>query len=387
MYPPHHLGGYEIAWRDTTGHLREAGHDVRILTSRHRNAHPDPAIPEDPDVHRELDWYWRDHDFPRLRAAARLRLERANAATLRRHLDEHRPEVVTWWAMGGMSLSLLEQVRRRGVPAVGFVIDDWMLYGPTVDAWTRLFAGRPRLARLVERASGVPTRLELGSAAHWVFVSETTRSRALAAPLELPRTDIAHIGIDHALFSAAAPQPWRGRLLYCGRIDPRKGIQLAVEALAELPDATLTVAGAGDDRHLAQLRVRADELGVTERVDFVRPSRRELPALYADADALLFPVRWAEPWGLVPLEAMAVGTPVVATGRGGSGEYLRDGENALLFDPDAGAPALAAAVEALAASEDLRARLRAGGLATARRFAADGYAREVERALLAAAGG
>ena len=48
----------------------------------------------------------------------------------------------------------------------------------------------------------------------------------------------------------------------------------------------------------------------------------------------MFPVRWNEPWGLVPIEAMARGRPVVATGRGGSGEYLRDGENCMLFDAD-----------------------------------------------------
>ncbi len=56
-----------------------------------------------------------------------------------------------------------------------------------------------------------------------------------------------------------------------------------------------------------------------------------MPAELAAADALLFPVQWEEPWGLVPLEAMASGTPVVATGTGGSGEYLRDGDNCLVY--------------------------------------------------------
>ena len=78
----------------------------------------------------------------------------------------------------------------------------------------------------------------------------------------------------------------------------------------------------------------------------------------------LFPVRWDEPWGLVPLEAMARGRPVIATGRGGSAEYLRDGENCLLF-PAGEAGALAGAVERLAADAALRARLREGGLRTA----------------------
>ena len=59
----------------------------------------------------------------------------------------------------------------------------------------------------------------------------------------------------------------------------------------------------------------------------------EVARLYREHDAVLFPVRWDEPWGLVPLEAMGSGCPVVATGRGGSGEYLRDGENCLLVPP------------------------------------------------------
>jgi glycosyltransferase involved in cell wall biosynthesis len=88
----------------------------------------------------------------------------------------------------------------------------------------------------------------------------------------------------------------------------------------------------------------------------------------------------------VPLEAMTVGTPVVASGRGGSGEYLRDGENCLLFDVDSGAPGLAAAVERLAADEELRARLRAGGFETSARIGEDAWFEAVERLLGEAAG-
>jgi glycosyltransferase involved in cell wall biosynthesis len=100
---------------------------------------------------------------------------------------------------------------------------------------------------------------------------------------------------------------------------------------------------------------------VTNRVSFERHPRTELPEIYAAADALLFPVRWEEPFGLVPLEAMACGTPVVATGRGGSGEYLRDSENCVLFDADSGARGLAQAVARLAEDPPLRERLAAAG--------------------------
>ena len=74
----------------------------------------------------------------------------------------------------------------------------------------------------------------------------------------------------------------------------------------------------------ASLRARAAGLDV--RFLGAKP-RAELRDVYAAADVVVFPVQWNEPWGLVPLEAMSVGRPVVASGTGGSAEYLRDGEN------------------------------------------------------------
>ncbi len=85
--------------------------------------------------------------------------------------------------------------------------------------------------------------------------------------------------------------------------------------------------GSGDQDYVASLRARSSHLGLGPRVTFSQEPREWLPKVYADADAVVFPVTWNEPWGLVPLEAMAVGRPVVATGTGGSAEYLRDGEN------------------------------------------------------------
>jgi len=124
-----------------------------------------------------------------------------------------------------------------------------------------------------------------------------------------------------------------------------------------------------------------DRLGVSSRVAFDRLPRDDLPVAYAEADATLFPVRWEEPFGLVPLESMASGTPVVASGRGGSREYLRSDENCVLFDPDGGAPALAAAVARLA-DPALRQRLHRAGVETAARFREDDFNAAVEDSLL-----
>lgn len=364
LYPPHHLGGYELMWRSAVNRLREHGHEVRVLTTDWREPSADPSIPEDDDVHRELRWYWHDHAFPRMGPVAVAGLERHNARTLDRHLEEFRPDAVSWWAMGGMSLSLITRARR---PAQCVVVDDWLLYGPKVD----------RRARFTRR----PTPEALEEAARWVFASHTLLDRARENGWELPEAEVVHPGIDQALFSSPPERrPWSWRLLYCGRIDERKGIDLAVDALAHLPaEASLRVVGAGDERHLEDLRHRAGRLGV--RVHFERHPRDELPRIYAEADATLFPVRWDEPFGLVPLESMAMGTPVVASGRGGSAEYLSDGENCLVADPAAGPEGLAAAVRRLATEPALGELISRQGAATAARYGDERFDDAVERSL------
>lgn len=364
MYPPHHLGGYELVWRGAVEHLRARGHEVTVLTTDHRRhgvGEPDPA-----DVHRDLRWWWRDHRFPRYGPLRRLRWERHNRAVLAERLEADRPEVVMWWSMGGMSLSLIERVRATGLPAVGVVHDDWLLYGPRVDAGPRLRQGPLDL-------SGV----------RWLFVSDFVRRKAVErSGFALERAEVVPSGIDAAHLRPLGPaRPWDGRLLCVGRLDRRKGLDTAIAALAHLPEARLNVVGDGDDRLERELREQAAKLGVSERVGF--RGRREgaaLTAHYDAADAVLFPVTWDEPWGLVPLEAMAHGVPVIATGRGGSGEYLRDGENALLH-PAGDAEALAAAVRRLAADAGLRERLRQAGAATAAQHTATRFHERLEAVL------
>jgi glycosyltransferase involved in cell wall biosynthesis len=377
MYPPHHQGGYELVWQVAVRYLRARGHEVRVLTSDHRE--PGAEEEQDEGVHRDLRWYWRDHDFPRRGRLERYRLERANAATFELHVAKFRPDVVSWWAMGGMSLSLIERARRSGLSACAVVCDAWTLYGPEVDGWLRMFAGRPGATALAERLGGTPASLDLPALGPCLFLSNALLDDARREWPDLD-AEVHHRGPDRDLFPSAAPRPDFGwRLLYAGRVERRKGIATAIEALAELPEATLEIYGRGDPEHLEELRAEAGRLGVADRVRFGDGPREELAEVYARADAVVFPVAWPEPWGLVPLEAMSVGRPVVATGTGGSGEYLRDGENSLLFDPEAGAPALAAVLQRLADEPELRERLRVGGEETVARLERDSFELAVER--------
>jgi glycogen(starch) synthase len=349
MYPPQHLGGYELLWQAAVTALREAGHEVRVLCSDVRF----PGVPDGEDAERTLRWYWRDHEFPAFGSREAARLERDDLRILATALAWS-PDVVSWWSMGGMPMGLLEHVRRAGVPAVGFVIDDWLVYGPDVDQALEI---RP----LTRRLGGLPARVDLRTVARWVFCSESVRQAAEQVRGPLADTAVGHLGVDPRFRPAPAPERWQGRLLIAGRLDPRKGLACAAAAMRRLDGMQLRIVGDGD------LSV-ADALRDAERVTLEPGVPRDaLAGVYAEADAVLFPVEWAEPFGLVPLEAMAVGRPVIATGRGGSGEYLVDEENCLIFDAG-DADALATAIRRLAGDPDLRERLRQGGFATAARL-------------------
>jgi glycosyltransferase involved in cell wall biosynthesis len=309
---------------------------------------------------------------------------------LDRHLVQFRPDVITWWPVGGMSLGLIERARRAGVPALLFVLDPWLWYGPERDLWMRMWARLGPGAALAERVTGLPTRVDYDRAGRWVFCSRTMREETLAAGLAPVASTILTPGVERSYLDAAPerePPPWRWRLLYVGRVVEQKGVATAIEALALLPaHATLRIVGEGDPSYRAELEQLAARLGVAGQVSFIPQQPRDrMHGVFREADALLFPVQWDEPWGLIPLEAMALGLPVLATGRGGSGEYLINDHNSLLFET--GSPAgLAQAARRLAGDAALRERLRRGGRETAERHSEDAFNRGALAAMLAAAG-
>jgi glycosyltransferase involved in cell wall biosynthesis len=182
-----------------------------------------------------------------------------------------------------------------------------------------------------------------------------------------------------------AAGPWRGRLLYVGRLDPRKGVETVLRALARLPAGyTLDIVGPGEASYRGELDQLVDSLGLGSRVRFADVPREAVRARYLAADAVVFPSEWQEPFGLIPLEAMACGRPVIATGTGGSGEYLVDGRNCLLFTAG-DHESLSRAIERVSTDPEQRARLIAEGTLTADGFDTDRLADVLEDWHLAAA--
>lgn len=148
------------------------------------------------------------------------------------------------------------------------------------------------------------------------------------------RTTMVPSGVDISQFTPEGPRAKRGathRLLCVGRLANEKGFDVAVAALAMLPDAELVVAGGPPSSGLATddgaigLQKLAERLGVADRVKLLgRVPHHTLPKLMRSADALICTARY-EPFGIVALEAMACGVPVIATPVGGLRDTVVDG--------------------------------------------------------------
>ena len=191
------------------------------------------------------------------------------------------------------------------------------------------------------------------------------------------RISVIPCGVDVERFTPSGPAEPRAagvhRLVAACRLVERKGIGDAVAALASVPGAELHVAGGPDaadleaDPEARRLRRLAAEVGVADRVVLRgRVAREALPALLRSADAVVC-APWYEPFGIVPLEAMASGVPVVATAVGGQIDSVVHGVTGVHVPPR-DPPALAAALRDLVADPERRARLGAEGRRRARRL-------------------
>jgi colanic acid/amylovoran biosynthesis glycosyltransferase len=219
---------------------------------------------------------------------------------------------------------------------------------------------RGRLARRLKR-------LVLRRAAAVLPVSQD-----IARTLDLDDAPVLRMGVDTASIRAAVgerdPQP--GLLVYIGRLADKKGVDVLLEALVQVPSARVQVIGEGPER--AALVALAARLGVADRVRFCgKLSKREVLAALARAHAVVIPSKVGaggdmEGTPVVLCEAMAAGVPVVASDLGGLGECIDHGITGLLVPPDDVDALSATLAKVLSGSIDLDALGRAAAAEAAR---------------------
>jgi D-inositol-3-phosphate glycosyltransferase len=327
----------------------EVADSARVI---HLAAGPQAPLPRE-RVHAHLDEFIEGVDAWRLARGLRYGLIHAH-----------------YWLSGVVGLALRE---RWGVP----LLQMFHTLGHLKNAVARSAADREPGLRIAEelRIAGEADRIIVASPAERV---QLVRDQG-ADPR---RIAVVPCGVDTELFTpgprpqarAALGLDGRPLVLYVGRVAPIKGLDVLLDAIARLraaghPLRLLVVGGERDeplDGHEAALRRRAEALRLGDAVTFAGAQPQPaLRAYYRAADVTVLP-SYYESFGMVALEAMACGSPVVATRVGGLATTVREGATGFLV-PDADASALAARIDAVLADPDLGWRLGQEGVRWAAR--------------------
>ncbi|WP_225839461.1 glycosyltransferase [Streptomyces sp. NK08204] len=348
-------GGQNVYVAQLAAHLTRRGHEVVVYTRRDGPRLPDrvrtpdgvqvvhvPAGPPAPIPKDELLPY-----IPEF------------GAWLAREWATDPPDVVHghFWMSG---MAALAGARELGLP----VVQTYHALGTVKKRHQGAADTSPPDRVAIEKAVGHECRAIIATCR-----DEVAELEAMGLPRR--RIRVVPCGVDPDRF---APVPGaRGqrsgppRLLTVGRLVPRKGFDRAIRALASVPDAQLLIAGGPEPALLfgepeaERLWTIAFECGVGNRVALLGGvSRACMPGLMSSADLVLSLPSY-EPFGIVPVEAMACRTPVVATAVGGQLDTIVDGRTGVLVSPDDTDEDIGRAVRRLLDDPDLLAEYGAHG--------------------------
>ncbi|SDV03879.1 Glycosyltransferase involved in cell wall bisynthesis [Microlunatus sagamiharensis] len=352
-------GGQNVHVAELASGLTRLGHEVVVYTRR-----DDPGLPATVRTDDAYDVVHLDAGPAQVLPKDDLwPLMPAFATALRTHLEVLRPDVVHahFWMSGWAATRAA-----RGLGIATFV------------TFHALGSVKRRHQGAADTSPADRLDVELTVARRATGVVATCRDEVAelaAMGVDLDRVDVVPCGVDVRHFTTGAapldhpPRRQPHRIVSVGRLVPRKGYATIVEALVDLPGVELVIAGghATDGVEVERLRLEAlaAELGVADRVQFAgQVGHFLMPALLCTADVVVCSP-WYEPFGLVPLEAMACGVPVVASAVGGMLDSVADGETGLLVPPQDPA-ALAAALGGLLADPQRRAAYGRAGVVRAR---------------------
>lgn len=365
-YPPQVNGVSVVTALSATG-LQERGWDVAILRPEYPSGGPDPFASSAGQVPVSQVTTLPSTPLP---GYADIRLALPAWRTVDQLLERFQPDLVhsaTEFVIGRLAQ---RQAIRRGIPVVSSYHTDFSRYTESY--------GVPRLRRVVRNYIG---RFHRRSAR--VYTPGLLAGEELNA-LGVTDVEVWGRGVDTGAFhpghrSEMLRQAYGGPdsflLVHVGRLAAEKGVERLLQGFAlareAMPDRDLRLVVAGVGPRETALRAGAPH-GVSFLGNLDRTTM--LPTLYASADAFLFSSH-TETLGLVILEAMASGLPVVAAPAGGVADHLRDRVNGLAYPPG-NVRAMAAGIAALARSPALTRELGTGARRTAEALA---WSRELDR--------
>ena len=393
FYPPARSGGYTQWCHEVAERLEEAGHKIRVLTSRYEFS---KAPANEQNVYRllhlegDLIYYQPLHFFTKWK-----KQHRENLAFLEQTVRSFAPDLVFVWGMWALSKSLpalAEQLLPGRV--VYYLCDYWPTSIDMHTTYWQLPARRwsLRASKRVLNKVVMPMLAKESQPAlkleHVICVSTRLRDLLVEAGAPVQHARIIYGGTDVKRFTGIREhnQPSKKlKLLYAGQLVRHKGVHTAIEAIARLVNErnmdriTLTLIGAGHPQYEAYLHDLVKRERLHDYVTFHQSVSKDImPAIFQQFDVLIFPSIYEEPLARIVQEAMVSGLVVVGTTTGGTGEILTDGETGLTILPE-DADGLADQVVRLINNPDLLYRLAQAGRQTVLKdFTLDRMVKEIE---------
>src|SRR5437879_3072713 len=310
-----HFGGVESHVRSLSRELARRGHEVTVVTSQH-----DRTLPAEETVDgfrvvrvRPRFIFMQTPITPRMRGSLR-----ALSADV---VHAHSPRPLASDLAGAVASG-------RGIPYVGTYHCDVGLpsaFGSVVESIYRRSLGADTL-RNANQVIVTTRTYAATSRAVWRYNPSVIPN---AVDHRRFRPDVDGSRIRESLHVPAGTP----LVLLVGRIVPHKGVEHFIEAARYVAEARFLIAGGGS--LLEPMQALAESMGVADRVQFLgRVSDEQLPEVYAACDVFVLPsVSRLEAFGIVALEAMATGKPVIVADIPGVREMIEDGRDGLLTDP------------------------------------------------------
>jgi glycosyltransferase involved in cell wall biosynthesis len=374
LYPPYHVGGYELACHSLVEKLKERGHEVKVLTS----SYPSNKARTEGDTFR---WLRGSFNFEGGGDYSRIKMLQREVAALWAFWKmrfSFNPDIIFIWNLAYMPISAAKLAQQIGCPICYYVFDNWLSRWEA-EAWHTLWLREPD--RLLTRiGKKMLCRVASSVGLDWsaslnlqnvYFASRYLWEQFMSAGKYAGDARLIAWGVELERFPFREVVHSPQRLLFVGQLVPHKGVHTAIEALALLVHkhkaalVSLSIVGSSvTPEYVVYLQELVRRRQLEDRVQFYGPcSAEQIPGIYQEHDILLFPSCWDEPFGIVLLEAMSSGLAVVATGSGGSADILQDEMNALLF-PKENARACARQLLRLMTGSELFERIRGDGRRT-----------------------
>jgi len=340
LYPPYYIGGHEIHCKDVADGLSQKGHEVFVLTSKYGVYN---EILEN-RVLRVLYFYsiGKTTGFRRRYSEIKVAvLGRLNYFITRQIIRQINPDIVYAEEISNISMYPLKAIQNQGIPIVHH-LGIHTFVDLTKECILRPNPIKNLYKRIIHGFNGIKN-FDFN---HIITLSEALKKQHIE--VGFPECNISVI--PPGIFSELIKDEFKKftdfskkeiKLLYVGRINQEKGVHISIEAVGYLVknlttiNVVLYIIGDGNEKYIDKLQSLISKLKIKKNVRFCgKLPREKVMNEYSKYDILLVPSIWEEPFGIIIIEAMSQGLPVIATSVGGIPEIIKNGETGLLVPPN-----------------------------------------------------